>query len=243
MRTYLEWACREALEMGILPHSNVGIVDTETLRSLQSVNASMGLMLESTSPLAAHRRSPSKTPERRLQFIAEAGRLRIPFTTGLLIGIGETLDDRVQGLRAISELAFLYRHIQEVILQPIVPSSRFPVSPPTKETMIDVISVARRLLPRDVAIQVPANLVEPDILVELLAAGASDLGGVSPITCDAVNPTAPWPEISSLGDYLAIHGIGLQPRLPIYPPYVSRAWCSDGVLAVARAIPCERTCS
>jgi len=233
MTDYLEWGCRESLRRGILPHSNVGIVEDETLARLAAVNASMGLMLESSVELPVHRWSPSKAPRRRIQFIEAAGKLRIPFTTGLLIGIGESSEDRIHGLQIIADLAHTYQNIQEVIIQPVVASSRFPVVPPPRSTMIETVVQAKRILPSEVAIQIPVNLVESELLIELLAEGATDLGGISPITKDAVNPLSPWPALSALSRYLEDYGVALQSRLPLYPGFISQEWCSEEVLEVA----------
>jgi len=234
MVDYVEWGCGEALRQGVLPHSNVGIVDDEALERLGAVNASMGLMLESSVELAVHRSSPSKDPSRRIRFIEAAGRLRIPFTTGLLIGIGEMAEARRDALRIIADLADTYHHIQEVIVQPVVPSARFPIMPPGAHVMKEVVAQARRILPADVTVQIPANLVDPDALVELLAEGATDLGGISPVTGDDVNPHCSWPTVAALSQHLENCGTALQPRLPLYPGFMSQRWCSGEVWEVAR---------
>ncbi len=230
MADFLEWGCRASLQYGVLPHSNVGIVEKRTLSRLGGVNASMGLMLECSAKLPAHRRSPSKAPMHRIRFIEAAGELRIPFTTGLLVGIGESSDDRIRGLRVIADLHSLYHHIQEVIIQPLILPSQFAVAPPLKSVMIKTVAQASRILPREVAIQIPANLVEPAFLIELLAEGATDLGGMSSITKDEVNPSSQWPNPATLSRYLEDHGVLLKSRLPLYPGFISREWCSEEVL-------------
>ena len=229
---YLMWACRGALRLGLLPHANVGIVEIEKLRKLSAVNASMGLMLEASVDLPVHRKSPSKAPMERIRFIEAAGKLRIPFTTGLLVGIGESSEDRVDGLRAIADLAETYQHIQEVIIQPVVPSSRYPVAPPTRADLIEAVTQARKILPEEVAIQIPPNLISSTLLIELLANGATDLGGISPWTSDDVNPVSPWPALADLSRILMDHHVELQARLPLYPRFLSSRWCSDDVWAV-----------
>jgi len=219
---YLVELCELALELGLLPHTNAGVLSDEALMRLKPYNASMGLMLETTGSVPAHARSPGKNPLTRLDHIARAGRLKIPFTTGLLIGIGESWEDRVNSLRAISDLHGSYDHIQEVIIQPLDPKLGTPMAlseRPGIEEMCTVVKTAREILPSDVAIQVPPNLVEPLPLIE---AGASDLGGLSPLTRDCINPERPWPEPGELGAKL--QGYCLQERLPIYPRFIQKGW-------------------
>jgi FO synthase subunit 1 len=219
---YFCFLCETAIEIGILPHTNAGIMTRSELKALKPLNASMGLMLESTATLEAHKDCPGKVPELRLETIREAGKLQIPYTTGLLVGIGEKREDRIESLKAIADLHREYGHIQEVIIQNFAPKpgtamENFPA--PTVEQMIDTIVLARQILPPDVAVQVAPNLIDPKALI---AKGVSDLGGISPLTIDWINPEAEWPDVKNLKEKLG--PILLRERLPIYPQYVKKGW-------------------
>ncbi|MEM2990310.1 MAG: 7,8-didemethyl-8-hydroxy-5-deazariboflavin synthase subunit CofG [Halobacteria archaeon] len=221
---YLYDLCKLALEYGLLPHSNPGIISFNDMKKLKSMNASMGLMLETTAKLKAHRLSPGKSPELRLQVIENAGKLQIPFTTGLLIGIGETWEDRVDSLLAIRKLHNQYDNIQEVIIQNFVPKPGTEMSnqlPPDLETMKRTVILARAILPPEIAIQVPPNIF-PYSLVKY---GANDFGGISEVTIDYINPEAAWPMLIEL-KRLA-NGLPLRERLPVYPRFVKRKWYGD----------------
>ncbi len=168
---YVLFLCETAIDIGILPHTNAGIMTRSELEALRPLNASMGLMLESTAVLDAHKDCPGKIPERRLETIREAGRLKIPYTTGLLIGIGESRADRIESLEAIAALHREYGHIQEVIIQNFAPKpgtamENFPE--PTVEEMMDAVALAARILPHDVAVQVAPNLIDPKALIAKL---------------------------------------------------------------------------
>jgi FO synthase len=214
---------------GLLPHSNPGLMSAEDLRRLRESNVSMGLMLESTSPLlglrgAAHWRAPDKVPSLRLKTIEEAGRLSIAFTTGILIGIGEAAEDRVDSLFAIRHAHERYGHIQEVIVQPFraKPGTRMAAAPePSLEDLQRTLAVARLVLGGDVNLQSPPNLVA-DEFPDLLNAGINDWGGVSPVTCDFINPEAAWPQIPVLARRSAAAGFILRERLAIYPEFAAR---------------------
>ncbi|HEY3363262.1 MAG TPA: 7,8-didemethyl-8-hydroxy-5-deazariboflavin synthase CofG, partial [Methanosarcina sp.] len=224
---YLLFLCETAIDIGILPHTNAGIMTCSELKALKPLNASMGLMLESTATLNAHKDCPGKLPELRLNTIREAGKLQIPYTTGLLVGIGEKREDRIESLEAIAGLHREYGHIQEIIIQNFAPKpgtamKNFPA--PTVEEMIDTICLARQILPSDVAIQVAPNLIDPKAL---LAKGVTDLGGISPLTIDWINPEAEWPDVKDLQGKLK--PILLRERLPIYPQYVKKRWYSNRV--------------
>ncbi len=224
---YLLFLCENAIDIGILPHTNAGIMTRSELKALKPLNASMGLMLESTATLNAHKDCPGKLPELRLETIREAGKLRIPYTTGLLVGIGEKRKDRIESLEAIADLHREYGHIQEVIIQNFAPKPGTPMenSPePTVEEMIDTIKLARQLLPPDVAVQVAPNLIDPKALI---AKGVSDLGGISPLTIDWINPEAEWPDVKDLQEKLG--SILLRERLPIYPQFIKRGWYSNRI--------------
>lgn len=222
---YTKYLCQLAIEHGLLPHSNLGVLTREELIELKDVNASMGLMLETTAELEAHTHSPGKDSAARLRMIAEAGELRIPFTTGLLIGIGETEEDRISSLEALRAVHERYGHIQEVILQPFLPKQGTPmasVAAPPFAMMKETVRAARAILPAEIAIQVPPNLTSPKALIAL---GASDLGGISERTIDYINPEAPWPTEEELRTRIAPYE--LRERLPIYPRYISKGWYSD----------------
>jgi FO synthase subunit 1 len=221
---YLLECLHLAISMGLLPHTNAGVLSEGDLRRLKPFNASMGLMLESTADLEAHRNSPGKRPLERLRFIELAGRLQIPFTTGILVGIGESEEDRRESLEAIARIHERYGHIQEVIVQNFSPKPHTKmkgVEPPAVEVMVKTVSLARQILPDDVAVQVAPNLTHPRILVEH---GAGDLGGISPVTMDYINPEAAWPRVEELEKRI---GLPLRERLPIYPKYVRAGWYSE----------------
>jgi len=217
---YLVSLCRMAIDIGLLPHSNPGLLTFDELNELKSINASMGLMLETTASLEAHASSPGKEPELRIWMIEDAGRLKIPFTTGLLIGIGETWGDRIRSLETIAGIHVRHKHIQEVIIQPFVPkpgTMMTAVPEPPSSDVVRTVALARYILPDDISIQVPPNIVR---VKPLLLRGASDIGGISPITVDYINPEHEWPDIASIG-------VELTERLPIYPQYVRGGWYSE----------------
>lgn len=224
---YLHFLCEETLNhTNLLPHSNPGILKKNELKYLKEVNASMGLMLETTSSrlmkTIAHEKSPGKDPELRIKTIENAGKLKIPFTTGLLIGIGETVEERAESLLEIRKLQNRYGHIQEIIIQNFKPKPGIPMEnykEPSLTEMLKIISVTRLLFP-DVGVQVPPNLNRATIPIFLMA-GADDLGGVSPLTQDYVNPEAPWPELDELKDITEELGFKLVERLPVYPKFLS----------------------
>jgi len=224
---YLEAMCELVLrETALLPHPNPGLLSAEWIARLGKVSPSMGLMLETTNASllaagAAHDNAPDKIPAKRLHTIEEAGRQNIPFTTGLLIGIGETPEDRVEALLAIRELHRRYGHIQEVIIQnfrakPEIPMHNWPE--PTQNEMMRTIAVARLLMP-DINIQAPPNLSAP-YYDEFLDAGINDWGGISPLTPDFINPEKPWPHLEQLKSRTEARGYLLRQRLPVYPEFV-----------------------
>jgi FO synthase subunit 1 len=234
---YLVELCELALETGLLPHTNAGVLEEEELRRLAPYNASMGLMLETTAAVAAHSGSPGKQPAARREHIARAGRLKIPFTTGILVGIGETMEDRRASLQAIADLHLTYDHIQEVIIQPLDPKPGTGMANalrPSAEELSRVVRLARQLLPASVALQVPPNLADPLPLVE---SGADDLGGISPITPDGINPDSPWPAPEELA--MLLDGYRLRERLPVYPRYVQRMWPGQKTLGLVAALAGE----
>jgi len=219
---YLVELCELALEFGLLPHTNAGLLGRDDLQRLQPYNASMGLMLETTAQLDAHAQSPGKWPNLRLQYMAMAGRLRIPFTTGILVGIGESMQDRIEALSKIAHLHRAFGHIQEVIIQPLDPKPGTALENAPRPTTPDIymtVQAARRILPPEVAIQVPPNLVDPR---PLLKAGADDLGGISAVTVDGINPDKPWPGEEELHHSLTDYN--LRERLPVYPRFIAMGW-------------------
>jgi FO synthase len=222
---YLEAMCEKVLrESSLLPHPNPGLMSAEWLERLSRVAPSMGLMLETTSARllrkdAAHDKEPAK----RLRVIAEAGRRKIPFTTGILIGIGETLEERVDSLIAIRDLHEKYGHIQEVIVQNFRAKSGTPMAhwpEPDRGEMLRTVAVARLLMPA-MNIQAPPNLSDPHY-ADLLDGGINDWGGVSPLTPDFINPEKPWPHLEELRQRTEAKGFELRQRLPVYPELAKR---------------------
>jgi len=263
---YVVWTCERALERGLLPHTNLGVLPRDDLARLREVTASQGLMLESVSERlmqTVHAGSPTKHPVRRLETIRAAGELRIPFTSGILVGIGESEEERVASLEAIAEAHAEHGHIQEVILQNFVPHQRYYGQEPAEiaeqaardywrtgvadgrphlalpewatpvgiEDMKRLIAQARRLMP-DVGIQVPPNL--SDWWGELVAAGATDLGGLS-ANGDHISPEHPFPSPHQVRKELARDGYALTERLCVYPRYIDREWVAQGVLDTIKA--------
>lgn len=243
---YLEAMCELVLrETSLLPHPNPGLLSAEWIARLAAVSPSMGLMLESTNssllaPGAAHDNAPDKAPAKRLRTIEEAGKQRVPFTTGLLIGIGETPEDRVDTLIAIRDLSQRYGHIQEVIVQnfrskPNIPMARVP--DPSQGEMVRTAAVARLLMP-SVNIQAPPNLNAP-YYEDLLDAGINDWGGVSPLTPDYINPEKPWPHLEELRLRTESKGYQLRQRLPVYPEFLPGLVSRPGLLAERIQASCD----
>jgi FO synthase len=225
---YLHDVCELVLrETSLLPHGNPGTMSRREMEHLKGVNASMGIMLENISqrlnePGGPHEFAPSKWPSLRVKTLEVAGQLKVPFTTGILIGIGETLQERVESLLAIRDLHRRYGHLQEVIIQnfrakPNTPMGRRP--DPAAEDLLWTVAAARLILGPDCNLQVPPNLSASDYPLFLLA-GINDWGGISPLTIDYVNPEAPWPQISELRRRTEALGFALRPRLPVYPEYI-----------------------
>ena len=235
---YLEAMCELVLqETSLLPHPNPGLLSAEWIARLATVSPSMGLMLETTNdallaPGAAHDNAPDKVPAKRLRTIEDAGKQNVPFTTGLLIGIGESLEDRVETLLAIRDLDERYGHIQEVIVQnfrvkPAIPMAHWPE--PGRGEMRRAVAVARLLLP-EVNIQAPPNLSAP-YYEELVDAGINDWGGISPLTPDFINPEKPWPHLEQLRLRTEAKGAQLRQRLPVYPEFVAAVTAKPGLLS------------
>src|SRR3954463_16196445 len=255
--SYVVWACQRGLERGLLPHTNLGVLSREDLARLREVTASQGLMLESINPdLAVHQGSPTKHPARRLDTIRLAGELRIPFTTGILIGIGESEGERVGALEAIAAVHAEYGHIQEVILQNFVPHPRYygaepaqiadeaqrtgargePLempswaSPISLDDMRLLVRECKRLMP-DVGVQIPPNL--SDWWLPLVEEGATDLGGRS-ANGDHISPEHPFPSVHRMRKRLQPLGYALTERLCVYPQYMDPEWLEQGVLDVVK---------
>jgi FO synthase len=255
---YVAWACERALERGLLPHTNLGVLSSEDLLRLREVTASQGLMLESVNPdLVVHQGSPTKHPERRLETIRAAGELRIPFTSGVLVGIGEAPEERVAALEALAEVQREYGHLQEVILQNFVAHPRYYGAEPAEiadaaqrgdrsagaplelpawatpislDDMRQLVRECRRLMP-DVGVQIPPNL--SDWWLPLVEEGATDLGGLS-ANGDHISPEHPFPSPHRMRKLLQPRGYALTERLCVYPQYTDPAWLEQGVLDVVK---------
>lgn len=237
---YVREVARQVLkETGLLPHINAGCMDADEIAGLRQVSASMGIMLESASPRLCtkgmpHYGSPDKDPARRLQTLELAGEAAVPFTSGILIGIGETRRERIESLLALRQVHQRYGHLQEVIIQNFraKPGTLMSASPePDLNELLWTIAIARLIFGATMNIQAPPNL-SPGVLPQLIAAGINDWGGVSPLTPDYVNPEAPWPHLERLADETAAAGKYLEQRLTIYPAYVTEGerWMAPGVL-------------
>jgi len=236
---YLVAACQRVLDTtGLLPHANAGALDRDDLARLRQVAPSQGMMIESLNPnLAAHRGAPDKDPQRRLATLEYAGELAIPFTTGILVGFGESREDRIEALEAIAASHGRHGHVQEVIVQNFVPKTGTVMRDApacSMEDLVDAIELACSILPADVHVQAPPNLV--DDIGALLDAGIDDFGGVSPVTADHVNPERPWPALDALRNAAASRGLELAPRLTIYPEFALDAdrWIDTGDLSRIR---------
>jgi FO synthase len=256
--SYVAWACERALARGLLPHTNLGVLDLEDLARLREVTASQGLMLESINPeLAVHQGSPTKHPERRLQTIRDAGELKIPFTSGILVGIGEAPAQRIHALEALAAVHAEHGHLQEVILQTFVPHPRYHGAEPaliadeaqrsqeegrpapmpewgqdvSLDEMRELVRASRRLMP-DVGVQIPPNLA--GWWLALVEEGATDLGGLS-ANGDHISPEHPFPSPHRMRKDLQPRGYALTERLCVYPQYMDSAWMEQGVLDVVKA--------
>ena len=238
---YLGHMCALVLqETSLLPHANPGTMSRREMEGLRDSNASMGLMLESTSdrlsePGGPHEHAPSKRPRVRIKTLEIAGQFKVAFTTGILIGIGETREERIDSLLVIRDLHQRYGHVQEVIVQNFRAKPRTPMEghlAPSNQDLLWTVAVARLVLGPEVNIQVPPNLSFDDYPLYLLA-GINDWGGISPLTIDYVNPEAPWPQISELHRRTEEQGFRLRPRLPLYPEYISGPLEDGGYMPAA----------
>ncbi len=213
---YVCSVCKICIDSGLIPHTNAGVLYSDEMKKLKPLNGSMGLMLEQAVELECHENSPGKNPRVRIKTIERAGKLKIPFTTGLLLGIGESKYDRFYSLEVLAEINENYGHIQEVIIQPCVVRGVKVVD--VKEVK-EVVLAAKKFFRH---VQIPPNLFTFEEVLYLIKAGANDLGGISPITPDYVNPYNSWPSIDTLKSFLNRNGIVLRERLPIYDEFIIR---------------------
>jgi FO synthase subunit 1 len=227
---YVSMICSKALESGLLPHTNIGILSHSEMAILKNVNASMGLMLENSDIDFGHKVHPHKDIHKRIETITIAGKLKIPFTTGILVGLGESKKSRFESLEVISEINNKYEHIQEIIIQNYIPNgqSKLPVFPLNLEDWKELILFCRNRIP-NVKIQIPPNL--NPYWHDLIYVGIDDLGGIS-IDGDLVNPKNPWEEVSFYKGELSKIGVTLIPRLPIYREFYKKGWYSRTVKGV-----------
>lgn len=233
---YVAVACRLAIDEGLLPHTNAGLMTRDEMAMLRPLNASMGLMLENISPRlrgrgGAHQWAPDKEPSLRVKMIEEAGELRIPFTSGILIGIGETPAERAQSLVALRDLNERHGHIQEVIIQNFRAKPEIAMADAPEPDALDMaraLATARLVLGPRMNVQAPPNL-SPNQIELFLDAGINDWGGISPLSKDYVNPESPWPHIEQLGERCAKAGFNLRERLAIYPEYIDDEWLDSAI--------------
>lgn len=239
---YTHNIAESVLNYGLLAHVNAGTLTYDELNYLREVTASMGLMLETISPRLTlkgmpHHHSPDKLPERRMRTIIDAGKLKIPFTSGILIGIGETFEEIVESLFALKNVHKKYGHLQEVIIQNFQPhkdSNMANVPPPSLELMERIVILARHILPLEISIQIPPNLVNGHES-RFIRAGISDWGGISSITPDYINPNHLWPQITQLAKITENMGYFLCERLPVYPHYLNLEWVSPRIYSLIAA--------
>ncbi len=224
IHTYLREVCELTLAEGLLPHANPGDQTSEQMAAVADVNASMGVMLETTADVAAHSGPRVKSPGQRLDTLRNAGELGVPFTTGVLVGIGENWRDRAESVLAIREMHERYGHIQEVIVQPVVENERWSGGSPDVQTLRRAVAMARAGLPGEVSVQVPPNLAPAG---EVVDCGIDDLGGVSPVTDDHINPDHAWPALETLREIADGAGVPLRERLPVYERYLPTGLRSD----------------
>ncbi|MGB3728802.1 MAG: 7,8-didemethyl-8-hydroxy-5-deazariboflavin synthase CofG [Thermodesulfobacteriota bacterium] len=225
------------LKENIFPHTNLGLATSEELLAFRESNPSMGLMLENISPRLlkkgqAHHGCPDKVPKLRMETMELAGEHRIPWTSGILVGIGETWEERIQSLFALKELDDNYGHLQEIIIQnfspkPGIQMEKYP--PPSFEDMIKLVAISRLVFGEGMNIQIPPNL-NPETYPMFIHAGINDLGGVSPVTIDYVNPEAPWPKLEIMEDMVQDLGFVLRERLPVYPEFIKDEFIDEKVL-------------
>jgi len=225
------------LKENIFPHTNLGLATSEELLSFRQSNPSMGLMLENISPRLlqkgqAHHGCPDKVPKHRMKTMELAGEHRIPWTSGILVGIGETWEERIDSLIALRQLSETYGHLQEIIIQNFSPKpgimmEKYP--PPDFVDMLKLVAISRLVFGEGMNLQIPPNL-NPETYAMFIHAGINDLGGVSPVTIDYVNPEAPWPKLEIMKDMVEDLGFTLRERLPVYPEFIDSEFIDEGVL-------------
>jgi FO synthase subunit 1 len=226
---YILDLCKYILNWNLLPHTNLGLLKYDELKRLKEFNASMGLMLESTSPRlfekgGVHENSPSKLPAKRIKHIEDAGKLKIPFTTGLLLGIGENFKERINDLYLIKNIHAKYGHIQEVIIQNFIYKKGIPYKPKNSlsiDEMLKITGIAKLIFENEISVQIPPNLIKgyEEFFLDM---GIDDFGGISPFTKDYINPKNPWPQIEKLNQICERRGYKLKERLPIYDKYIEK---------------------
>ncbi|TXT60568.1 MAG: FO synthase subunit 1 [Promethearchaeota archaeon] len=240
---YVQKICKDLLKAKLLPHTNIGYLSFEEMRRLKAYNASMGLMLESTSDTlfgkgGVHEFSPGKRPEKRIEHIKNAGKLKIPFTSGLLLGIGESFDDCIRDLFLLKGLHEQYGHLQEIIIQNFEYKkgiSYIPQKPLIMENMLKIVGVAKLIFQEELAIQVPPNLIR-GYEEHFLKMGIDDLGGISPFTQDFINPEKEWPKITYLRTLLAKNGYVLKERFPIYKRFIKKkGFCPKNIQKIVNS--------
>ncbi len=236
---YVAQACRVALDAGLVPHTNAGLMTAEEMAMLRPLNASMGLMLENVSerlrdPGMPHQWAPDKDPGRRMKMLTEAGKLKIPFTSGILVGIGENEAERIASLLALRRLHERFGHIQEIIVQNFRAKDGTAMEGALEiddDEMVRTVAFARLIMGGETSVQAPPNL-SPGAHGRLIDAGINDWGGISPVTLDYVNPEAAWPAVEELRETCRERGFELEPRLPIYPDYINEEFVDGEMLAV-----------
>ncbi|UCC19429.1 MAG: 7,8-didemethyl-8-hydroxy-5-deazariboflavin synthase subunit CofG [Promethearchaeota archaeon] len=237
---FVKGICTYLLDLKILPHTNLGFLTYDEMKSLKEYNASMGLMLESTCMKlfekgGVHENSPGKLPKKRIEHIKNAGKLKIPFTTGLLIGIGESIEDIIEDLFLIKEINNEYGHIQEVIIQNFIKKEFIPYQPEKSisiKEMLRIVGFARIIFENEIVIQVPPNLIT-GFEREFIDMGVEDFGGISPFTIDYINPENKWPQINDLQKICKEQGYILKERFPIYAKFISKeGFCPENIKKV-----------
>jgi FO synthase len=225
----------------IFPHTNLGLATRDELQAFRGTNPSMGLMLENISPRLlkkgeAHHGCPDKVPAHRMKTMEIAGELQIPWTSGILVGIGETWEERIDSIYALKELNDEFGHIQEIIIQNFSPKQGITMEkypPPDFIDMLRIVAISRLIFGEGMNIQIPPNL-NPETYPLFVHAGVNDLGGVSPITIDYVNPEAPWPKLERMRNIIEDTGFTLRERLPVYPEFIDGKYINDGLLNLVR---------
>jgi FO synthase len=245
---YLDWIARQAQELGLLAHTNAGLLDHTAMVRLRQSNVSLGLMLESNADRLCesgmpHGRAPDKRPALRRQMISEAGSLNIPFTSGILVGFGETYEERLEAVDVLVQLHAQHGHLQEVIIQPFRPhigTAMHHADAASDQVLLETIVMARLRLPSDVSLQAPPNLA-PGAIEALIDAGINDFGGISPVTPDFINPSYDWPHVDRLAERCRAQGFELKARLPVYDRFIDEpGWIDSELMDCVRSVERQR---